>query len=548
MTDEHFNREFSIDVSEIFELERSVIELNLGLLARFEKAAALQGNKWTYWDICSAPEELAQLKAQSLPPRIVEQRRNKWIAKNEASFTDLIREILNNTSDNLVNRIREMIENGADPNEASLLKDTPLGCARKRHHHDVFDLLIEMGAEGEKAGFGKLHHAARYGTPEDIRRELPNADPVKTYDSFDSYVECPSPLAEAVISGKVENLSTLLDAIEENGNINDGEVERCFAEAVKSQNAELVKIFLQKQNKNLDQYLKATVKSYDVNMLKMLLENGADVRQVTDLCYYSDSPYSKLDANGEPLIRAYIDTLLECGWKVEYLEERDQDRYVTGAYLIPRQDMSAPDFTDPARQCTGNANPEERNTPYYYEMLRTGQSSFSARRWLGELPEKAWTADRFGQTTTALPDGSWVQIGGEHGNSYDPDFMIFSDVILLTPKKLPRVFFYPPTVFPPTDAHSATLIGESIWIIGNLGCPSHRQPHQTPVFRLDLSDFSMHQMTTTGDLPGWISGHTATEENGMITIAGGKVYDQSLEKNTATFTLDTRNLAWVRNS
>ncbi len=35
-----------------------------------------------------------------------------------------------------------------------------------------------------------------------------------------------------------------------------------------------------------------------------------------------------------------------------------------------------------------------------------------------------WTNQRFGQTTTVLPDGRTLAIAGEHEDSYDPDFWI----------------------------------------------------------------------------------------------------------------------------
>ena len=149
-------------------------------------------------------------------------------------------------------------------------------------------------------------------------------------------------------------------------------------------------------------------------------------------------------------------------------------------------------------------------------MLRTGESSFSARQRLPGLPHAAWTADRFGQSTTRLSDGRWVQIGGEHEDHYDSDFVIFSDVVVLEPNGHARVFFYPASVFPPTDFHTATLIEDAIWIVGGLGYPGGRSSGVTPVFRLDLLDFSMSRIESSGDAPGWISRHSAEVDGSVI--------------------------------
>ncbi|TPX58227.1 hypothetical protein PhCBS80983_g03260 [Powellomyces hirtus] len=57
---------------------------------------------------------------------------------------------------------------------------------------------------------------------------------------------------------------------------------------------------------------------------------------------------------------------------------------------------------------------------------------------------------------------------------------------------------YPRDVFPPTDAHSATIIGDKVWIIGSVGyiCARGRKA-QVPV--LDLTTMRMSGQTLTGD-------------------------------------------------
>ncbi len=50
------------------------------------------------------------------------------------------------------------------------------------------------------------------------------------------------------------------------------------------------------------------------------------------------------------------------------------------------------------------------------------------------LSDKAfYSPQRFGATVTTLPDGRRVMIAGEHEDSYDPDFFIYSEVVVIPP-------------------------------------------------------------------------------------------------------------------
>ena len=98
-----------------------------------------------------------------------------------------------------------------------------------------------------------------------------------------------------------------------------------------------------------------------------------------------------------------------------------------------------------------------------------------------------WCARRFGQSLTLLPDGRAIQIGGEHEDFYDSDFCIYNDEFVHHPDDRIDIFCYPEEVFPPTDFHTATLIGDSIYIIGGLGYQGQRQFGETPVYRLDTT-------------------------------------------------------------
>jgi len=515
---------------------------DLDLLARFEKAATWEGEAWTYWDFLSAPDQLATLKARKLSHADIRQNLEAWMAKDQRSKTALINAVEKGPAKDMEARVHDLVRNGSSPNEASLLKDTPLSYARYRGLEDVFDTLIELGAEGERAGFSKLHHAVRYGSKHEVKSLL------GTFDVLWTYFDARSVLHEAVRRGDSSVVLLILDQIAAEGRLDHEEVEICFGIASSTGDQELVGVFIH-YGLQSDYALDATLENYDVEMLELLLRKGADVHEITNLTAWHENPLKIRDKNGAPAIQAYISALLKYGWTIDDLDEynREQCRYVTEAYLIPEQDIAAPGFLDAAEHCAGQSNPEERNHPYYLEMLRTGEYSCSARGRMRGLPYAVWTAARFGQSTTRLPDGRWVQIAGEHEDHYDRDFVIFSDVVLHTPGALPRIFFYPASVFPPTDFHTATLIGNVIWIIGGLGYSHNRKSGVTPRYRLEMDDFSSQPGDTTGAIPGWSQHHSASEtEPGKITRSGGNVHGGKTPDKHTRFTLDTTSLTWTK--
>jgi hypothetical protein len=142
----------------------------------------------------------------------------------------------------------------------------------------------------------------------------------------------------------------------------------------------------------------------------------------------------------------------------------------------------------------------------------------------------AWCFDRMGQSTTELPDGRKVLIGGEHEDYYDPDFFIYNDVVVRHPSGEIDILGYPLDVFPPTDFHTATLVGDRIVIIGNLGYSKDRKLGVTQVAVLDLKTFAVTLVESVGAGPGWLHDHTAelSPDHASILVRGGE-FDSGLE-------------------
>jgi hypothetical protein len=196
------------------------------------------------------------------------------------------------------------------------------------------------------------------------------------------------------------------------------------------------------------------------------------------------------------------------------------------------------------------------NVPFWESMIRAGLSGYGGRKCFNEESDlgrgPTWSAERFGQSLTFLPDGRIVQIAGEHEDSYDSDFCIYNDVFVHAPDGAITIFGYPREDFPPTDFHTATLVGDAIYVVGSLGYRGERRFGETQVFRLDTTTFRIDPVATSGDAPGWIFRHRATlSEPGEIRVWGGQIAtfvdgEERHEKNGDAFVLNVVDGRWRR--
>jgi len=210
------------------------------------------------------------------------------------------------------------------------------------------------------------------------------------------------------------------------------------------------------------------------------------------------------------------------------------------------------DFCKAASRRFGARNPEMIAEPFWVAMIRSGLSAYGAGRLFGATRDDSpiWCAARYGQSITFLTDGRIVQIGGEHEDFYDQDFCIYNDVFVHQPDGEIQIFGYPQSVFPPTDFHTATLVGDQIYIVGALGYQGTRKFGTTPVYRLDITDFHIEEMEVRGNPPGWIYEHRATLQHEYeICIVGGKIITSDGGKeaqieNDTHFILDLKHRVW----
>lgn len=218
-----------------------------------------------------------------------------------------------------------------------------------------------------------------------------------------------------------------------------------------------------------------------------------------------------------------------------------------------------------ARTRYGTTHPERVESELWETAVQNHWSSYDLRQHLairGSLrcqdfshsnyrdsdPGPFWSWERFGRTSTSLPDGRVIHIAGEHEDSYDPDFCIYNDVVVDYPDGRRELYLYPKDVFPPTDFHSATLVGDEIILIGSLGYHDLRRPGETQVLKLDTRTLRMKAVTTRGEGPGWISRHTVEKlgEAAILVVGGGVQRAEDYEPNNGIFELDLATMTWRR--
>jgi hypothetical protein len=190
-------------------------------------------------------------------------------------------------------------------------------------------------------------------------------------------------------------------------------------------------------------------------------------------------------------------------------------------------------FYKVAKSGIGKTNPELINNNFFEYMIKTGIekdkyefydlntfSAFDVRKILEideiyeKIQEPIWCNQRFGRTKTKLKDGSIIYIGGEHEDSYDPDFYVYNDVILIDKNNNIKLFCYPKDVFPPTDFHIAVLYNEYIYITRNA---EHLHYNNHKFYKLNIKNFKIIKIGKD-DIPTSIYGKYKLEKQRIREI------------------------------
>lgn len=449
------------------------------------------------------------------------------------------------TDADLLAVLRLLIDRGADLDAASDYGESALGVAYGVGRFDVVELLLNSGANPAPLEWTALHRAVALGTTADVRRRLDAGDDLAARDNCGR-----TPLLLGLQAGDIAKAEAILAA---GGSLSDP--VRCGRTP-----------------------LMYPVENDDAAMLRWLLERGVDPNARDDfggtaLIGAAGRGAAKcvrllLDAGADPNLASSIESpirsatnleiarmLAEAGADFSEVNDHVRDE-ITGRRRTEAITCTPEEYHVARHRVFGDANPQVMNFPFWRAMVTSGQTAYHARAHFdqGRLDGDAiWCFDRFGKSFTVLPDRRVIEIAGEHEDFYDPDFCIYNDVIVHHGDGTFDIYGYPEDVFPPTDFHTATLVGNFIYIVGNLGYASERWPGTTRVYRLDIDTLAIERVVTSGESPGWISHHKAkrVEDGNGIEVTGGKVCGyrddgDTYDDNHDRYVLDLRSMTWAK--
>jgi ankyrin repeat protein len=437
-----------------------------------------------------------------------------------------------------------LIEQGADLDQTTVHNETPMRVASFRGRFDVVKRLLDAGADAAPLGWDDLMKAIALGNADDVKAILERSTDLTTRDCYDR-----TPWLLCVQTGDL-NKSQLLRAagatIDECGRTGQSALTYAVAQE--------------------DERMLAWLLSLDQD--KWFVDNLADAALIT-AAEYGTTACARvlLDAGANPKFRnEFNDTAITVAANTDIVRmligsgedlcdaSVEVKRRLTGLDTTAELESNEADYRAGRLPRAGTANPELMEVPFWHAMVRAGCSAWTARDTFQDTNNlqngPVWCFDRFGMSFTEMPDGTFVQIGGEHEDYYDPDFHIYNDVIIHRSQGDFQILGYPEDVFRPTDFHSATYVDGSIYIIGGLGYSGSREFGRTPVYRLNCDTWQIEAIAVSGDLPGWIHEHHARlHEPHSLVLSGGKrcvqhLGQEKIVENTDAYLLDLSNMRW----
>lgn len=423
---------------------------------------------------------------------------------------------------NLFDAVKTLLERGVDPNVVTEYGESPLRVSSNNGRFDVVALLLRSGADPKQLGWTNLFHEVAFGTVENIKTLLNQGADLTVRDYWNR-----TPWLLSLQVGDVRKAELLLVAgsdLEARGRCG----KTAMAHAIQSNQVNML-LWLVAGDFDIEAYddfgetpLCTAAELGATECTRVLVDTGADV--------FRENPVSKtrgLRAIENAANLDIVRILVDAGENLNDISNEMRAALVGLEFdRVPL--VSEKDYWLGKNRRFGISNPEPIDNKFWKAMMKSGASAWHARDLFGDTniarTQPVWCFQRFGKSINELRDGRFIEIAGEHEDHYAPDFCIYNDVIVHKGNGSPDIFIYPRDVFPPTDFHTATLVDQHIYIIGNLGYPEDRQPGHTPVYRLHIDTLKIEEIRTHGESPGWISGHKAYCTDGTeITIKGGKL-------------------------
>jgi ankyrin repeat protein len=461
-------------------------------------------------------------------------------------YTALIKSVFRlHNSESLVPTLEVYVKHGANLNCESDYGERPITVASHLGRFDAVRTLVNAGADSTLLKWSELATAVAIGTNDDVARVLVS----KGLDSDpDCYGRTPGILA--AIAGTTSK-GKLLASYGWNVNERVRNQETALVCCASKNHYEMLSWLLKEgadidavdDSRNSALFLAAQAGSGEC--VKLLLDAGANVRLVNT---YGETAMS--NAASVEVVRQ----LQAAGEDLNLISD-SMKRELTGLSGFKSLDCSPEEYQAGKQPRAGRSNPEEMCIPFWRAMVQSGCYAYPARKQYDdthEMNSPVWCFARFGCSFTELPDGRFVQVGGEHEDSYDPDFCIYNDVIVHTAPGEFTIYGYPKDVFQPTDFHTATYVDGFLYIVGCLGYQGTRVFGTTPVYRISCEDWKIETVPTRGANPGWLYKHGARlVEPGILVVSGGTV---ALDKSGAevheelqgSYSLNLLTMTWEK--
>ncbi len=452
------------------------------------------------------------------------------------------------SEDEVLELIRYLVGLGAEINGVTSYGESALRILSRQGRFRAVRFLLRNGGGESQLGWTSLMHAVATGTIEEVQACLERGESLEATDFWSR-----TPWLLAVHAGDVEKAKLLLKSgADRTARGRCGKPALAYPAETHRHDMLNWLIEIGCDANEADDFggppLLAAAEADNLEGVKRLVEAGANL----------EAEQHGETALGRATSCAVAEFLLDAGADPRGFTNESRRAFLGFAPdPDPNEllDVSAEQFAAGRSPRFGRGNPEIFSEPFWLAMIRAGVSAWAGARHCapghGKTKHPGWSAMRFGQSLTRLPDGAVVEIGGEHEDSYDPDFYIYNDVFLHRPDGSITIFGYPERVFPPTDFHTATLLGDWIYIIGGLGYGERRTFDGTPVFRLHLGDFHIEKVDCSGEGPGRIHRHSAFVMNGSILVGGGLIERKTNEEvatveNETVFSFDPVKLRWKR--
>lgn len=416
----------------------------------------------------------------------------------------------------LLDLLRLLLDQGAKLDGVSVYDETACRVLSRMGRFDAVALLLDAGADPAQLDFSPLIRAVALGTIRDVERALDEGASLEDTDWWER-----SAWLVALQMGDLDKAKLLRERgadVTQRGNCG---VPPVFY-AIDSGRTEMLRwlhdigVDLTGTDNFGNTALIHAVDRHDVAAVDALLALGADVNEAKGPDPWVEERMRKSGADParlppETALRsaytaAVAKRLLDAGADPADLQFEAR-RALVGLEPDPDSsllDNTSAEFLAGRTPRFGTDNPEKMEIPFWTAMIRAGVSAYHASERFDEVERVSpvWCAQRFGQSITFLPDGRIVQIAGEHEDYYDPDFCIYNDVFVHHPDGSIEIFGYPAATFPPTDSHTATLVGGHIYIIGSAGHSGARNDAGPPVYRLDTATFHIERVSVDGKGPG----------------------------------------------